>query len=264
MRTHWSSVINGCGLLAVLAITGCSGPVQPTQQRSASQYALSVTIVPEVVDRTTQSVVSRATSHWTGEAIDRDGHFADLRSLGVIPATFSAAPGETWTIPDTTVAQILDSLGFTPGANPSYSAPVNPPAAVDTLVSVVDGVSYQYIQNSGTFGQPLSVVVNRDGVPFTTATFVWSPVSSGGYQLSQTVIWNYSQPDVFIRTTVTVTSGQVVTFTLGRPTWRLNTASEQYNTPSLLTGLVVKTRPFVAYCTTTLCQDSCRMARHLV
>jgi hypothetical protein len=238
-----------CGsVVAVLSATAflvaCGTISEP--QEAPSRIALSVLMDPEVIDRVTGRTISRSPSYWTGEAIVRGGEFDILTGTVTAPAVLPSTAVVSWSMDDTTVAQVINDFGFTPGAHPDYSAPIDPPGTTDTVSSVVDGVLIQTIRTLGANGQPLAEVTYKAGVLFATVTNVWLSSPTGGYQLYRTYVWDYSQPDVVVRTSITVTSGNVVIFTDGsvvrpqsQPSW---TASAL---PFIAIGGVVD---FVRYC----------------
>lgn len=233
-------------VLTGFILTGCDAPITPPVQER-SQYAVSASIVPEIVDRATGSVLGTSTGHWAGTAIARDGRFTRLYAGQTGPISF-AQGGQSWTVDDTTLSQVLDDFGFTPEANPEYLTVVSPFVPVDTLESTVDGVFYENVYEYGDFGQPLGVSIYRSGELLTATTYTWLSVPTGGYQLYRVVTYDYSQPDVYVRTSITVTSGRVTVLTNNDIRWNVAVTDGHEGAPLILTRLNRHARPFLDNC----------------
>lgn len=199
----------------VLAVTACGAPSAPNDSAvvgDGERYALQMTIRPEVVDRASGRVRHAEEVRWSGEATNQGGHFVNIRGTAGEGAAGQGPifSSQVWTLPDSVVAQAAEDFGFTPGANPSYSAPVDPLTLVDTVSNTIDGVTYENIYNYGDLGQPLLISVTRAGVLFATTRYVWVSPSSGGVQLSSVRVEDYSQPDVLVMTSISAESGRLV------------------------------------------------------
>lgn len=232
-------------LLLGLLLTSCSPGTAPHEQQT-EQSNLAVSIVPEIVDRATGTVLLRQSSAWRGHADAKNGRFTNFIRETSGPAL--APPEESWTVPDSTVAQVVEDYGFTPAAHPDYVAAVSPATPPDTVSYTSGGVDYLNIYVYGTNGQPEQIYLKEDGVLLSELYLVWQTVS-GGYQLTQVVDWDYSAPDVYIRTTITATSGTTVIFTHGPASGTLwAPASVEIHSPDLLAQFTAGAESFAAVC----------------
>lgn len=120
------------------------------------------------------------------------------------------------TLPPDSVAVLLPLLGFSANgsANPNFVAPAYPGESTDT-VTAVDSTGNTFIQitRTGTYGEPKVITVIRNGVTQMIARYTWVAATGGGIRVSAANYKDLSNPNVEIRTTVSVTSANIVTLT---------------------------------------------------
>lgn len=120
------------------------------------------------------------------------------------------------TLPPDSVAVVLPLLGFSSGgsSNPNFVAPAFPGGQVDTA-STTDAGGHQIVQitATGDYGEPQVITIKRDGLTQMVAHYTWVAVTGGGIRVSTANYKDTSNPDVEVRTTVTVTSANIVTLT---------------------------------------------------
>jgi hypothetical protein len=219
MMSTYRNCLDGLFSVALATLVGCQVAVEP-EKLPTGQYNVSAATILELVDRSSGSIIDRSSSTWTGVATVKDGLFTSLSSE-LVPAgiTFASVQNpDVFQVPDSTLVQTLVDFDFTPGPNPQYVAPAVGYVPVDTTTGVDDGgITHVVISDWSTWGNPLRQQLFQNGTLFQDIQYTWTTLPSGGVQLYRVRVWDYSDPNVVIRTTVTVTSGSVVTLTRGQP-----------------------------------------------
>ncbi len=119
---------------------------------------------------------------------------------------------------DSVVATLLPQLGFTSPstANGRFSNLVAGGSGTDTLV-IIDStqtspVTWQSLDEKGTYGQPINRTYSRAGQVLLTENRQWNTVS-GGITLSRIIINDYNDPNILIRTNIDINRAKVIELT---------------------------------------------------
>lgn len=220
MKQRPARIDPALALLASLTLVGCGGMLDPHETERAI-YSVTASVVPDVFDRESGALISSSSSAWTGLATVHAGRYASLSShqAEASPSRASASSSTSFEIPDSTLTQVLDDFGFTPAANPQFVAPAIPFVASDTTSGVDDnGIAHVVVTDNGSFGQVLRQRLYQSGSLLQDILYTWQTVTTGGIQLYRVRVWDYTDPEVLVRTTITVTSGNVVELTKGPTT----------------------------------------------
>lgn len=207
---------------------GCNAP-QPTVPDHSDKVQINLTFMPEVFSKTGQ-LLSRSTATWTGEVTVKNGRIQSVQSSQFL----RTAIVDSYTLPDSVIQQVLPTIQFTTGANPDFVTYIEKSERNDTTSETIDGTDYTVIRYLGDYGQPLQLYSYRDGALLAKTIYTWQQVT-GGIRASQALTWDYSQPDVVVKTTVTMTAGNVVILT------------DNHNNPSTLARAPTLARA-AAYC----------------
>jgi hypothetical protein len=240
------SCFDGLFLVALATLVGCQAAVEPEKPPETGQYKVSVTTLSQLVDRSSGAIIDSSFSTWTGVATAREGRFTSLSSEFVPASIASVQNPDVFQIPDSTLTQALVNFDFTPGPNPQYVAPAVPYVPVDTITAVDQGINHVVISNWASWGNPLRQQVYHNGTLFQDIVYTWTTLPSGAVQLYRVRVDDYSDPNGVIRTTITVTSGTVVTLTMGHPPVGQGGTGLSRALASVGAGI----RPLLSYCAT--------------
>lgn len=192
--------------LATLGL-GCGSPQSPND--GGERYLIKLRVVPEIIDPKSGRVLNRTVAEWTGEGVAYGGRLRTLTSAGSRPIAMAQGGGTTYILPDSVVQQILPTMEFTPEVNPNFAAYIAESERDDTSSTVIDGISYTVIRHLGDYGEPLQLYSYRDGSMVAKAVYTWE-TGTGGIRATSALTWDYTNAEVVVKTTVTVTSGRVI------------------------------------------------------